>query len=132
MSISERLSAFLANPSQVLTRESDICYLFCNIDYGEADQYPDGMPEDDERYLDRIVMDGAPTERASKADDISAFVILDRIHSDNCAAVAHAEHDQVWLKWDICDLKGKATVQDILNLRALGVNTEGESLIMYV
>lgn len=132
MSISERLSAFLANPSQVLTRKRDISYLFGDIAFCEEEQYPDGMPEGDEEYFDRIVMNGEPTERASKADDISAFIILDRIHSDNCDAVDHAEHDQVWLKWDICDLKGKATVQDILNLRALGVNTEGESLIMHV
>ena len=132
MSISERLSAFLANPSQVLTRKRDISYLFGDIAFCEEEQYPDGMPEGDEEYFDRIVMNGEPTERASKADDTTPFIIHARIHRDTRQAVDHADHDQVWLKWDICDLKGKATVQDILNLRALGVNTEGESLIMHV
>lgn len=132
MNLSERLSALIANPSQVLTNEEDIYYLFGNIAYSEEDQYPDGMPEDDKEYLDALFLNGNTTERASKADDISAFIILDRIHSNNCDAVDHAEHDRIWLKWDISNLKDNATVQDVLNLRALGVSTEGESLIMFV
>jgi len=45
MSISERLSAFLANPSQVLTRKRDISYLFGDIAFCEEEQYPDGYIE---------------------------------------------------------------------------------------
>jgi len=134
MPISDRLAAFLADRSQVLTRKRDILYLFGDIAYCESDDYPEGKPEDDAEMLEDLTsgLDHKSTEQPSKADDLSAFLILERLApSAGHRAVEHAEHDQIWLGWEIKSLKGKATVQDILNLQVLGVHVEDDSLIMY-
>ncbi len=131
MNLSERLSALLANPGQVLTRKRDIVYLFGEIAYEEQDDYPDGFPDDDEDVLD-VYPQPPSTEQPSKASDLSAFLILERLApSDGHCAIASAEHDQIWLGYEIKALRGKATVQDILNLRSLGVMIENDAFSMF-
>lgn len=122
MPISTRLAALLADRSQVLTRKRDILYLFGDVD----------LPEDDEEALEAI--DAEPSsEMPSQARDLSALLILERLSPSTGAKVlASASHDEVNFAVGTSNLKNKATVEDILNLRRLGVCVEDGDLMTFV
>lgn len=126
MAISPRLAQLLGDRTKVLDDEADILFLF-GVDH-ESDE--GGLSEDDAAALEKEA-DAEPTERPRKARDLSAILILDRIAPSPVTAIGAAEHDQIYLGWDFAELVGKATVEDVLNLRRLGVFFEHDSMAMF-
>ena len=112
-----RLEELLADRTQILTHRRDIALLF---------------DDDDEGVLDGLCGLAQPTwERITGRDDLDAMIHLSRLCPGETDAVASAEHDQIWLAWTVGDLKGKATVEFVLNLRRSNVFEDGGDLSMF-
>lgn len=126
MAISPRLAQLLGDRTKVLETEADILFLF-GVDHKSDDG---DMAEDDAAALEKEA-DAEPTERPVQAKDLSAMLILHRLAPASACAIGAAEHDQFYLEQDFTDLVGKATVEDILNLRRLGVFFDCDSMAMF-
>lgn len=126
MTISPRLERLLSDRTKVLDDKADILFLF-GVDH-ESD---DGdLLEDDAAALEKEA-DAEPTERPVPAKDLAAMLILHRLTPASCCAIGAAAHDKIFLEQDFSMLVGKATVEDILNLRRCGVFFDEDSMAMF-
>jgi len=71
---------------------------------------------------------------SSAAQDLCAFLLLDRLCPGSTKIVAAAEHDVIYLSYDFSDLKDCITEDDVIYLLRCGVwvDREIESLCMFV
>lgn len=67
------------------------------------------------------------------ARDLCALLILARVCPlpRGSKAIAHADHDEVFLEWGVGDLAGKITAEDVIRLLRCGVHCDGESLQLF-
>jgi hypothetical protein len=75
---------------------------------------------------------GKPESPVTKRDDITAFLLLDKLQPGTDDMVCCAEHDQIWLSIDTAELAKVITDDEIRTLVLCGVHMEnGESLYMF-
>jgi hypothetical protein len=75
---------------------------------------------------------GKPESPLTKRDDITAFLLLDKLQPGTDDMVSCAEHDQIWLGIDTAEL-AKVITDEIRILVLCGVHMEtgGQSLYMF-
>lgn len=69
----------------------------------------------------------------SQSGDLCALLLLDKLVPGKKRCIAAAEHDQIWLSYDLDELDEVATADDILYLYRCGVFYEesNDSLSMF-
>ena len=76
---------------------------------------------------------GKPESPTTKRDDITGFLLLDKLQPGPDDMISCAEHDQIWLSINTAELAKVITDDDIRILVQCGIHMEdcGESLYMF-